>query len=338
MTRDSLPGTLVISLDFELMWGVRDQPFAEAYRRNLIGARAAIPRMLDLFAEFGIHATWATVGFLFFENREELLAALPRAHPSYENAQLSPYGTFDELDESEHDDSVHYGASLVQLIANTPHQEIATHTFSHYYCLEPEQDLDAFRDDLRKAIEAARRFGYRIYSVVFPRNQLDANHLEVCKELGIVAYRGVESSWVYASRKSDDESMFRRGVRLLDSYVNLSGHHAYPRDVVASSTPANVPSSRFLRPYSPALRLLEPLKRRRILNDLTHAASNGLIYHLWWHPHNFGGHLEESLMTLRAILTHFATLRSEMGMTSSTMRALASGYAEDSEPRAAIAT
>src|SRR5262245_13071649 len=58
-------GALVISLDFELHWGVRDKrPVDGSYRENLLGAREAIPRMLDLFEEFGIAATWATVGFL----------------------------------------------------------------------------------------------------------------------------------------------------------------------------------------------------------------------------------------------------------------------------------
>ena len=65
-------GALVISLDFELHWGVRDKRPADGpYRENLLGAREAIPRMLDLFEEFGVAATWATVGFLFAKNRRE---------------------------------------------------------------------------------------------------------------------------------------------------------------------------------------------------------------------------------------------------------------------------
>ena len=48
-----LPGALVLSLDFELHWGVRDhQPAEGPYRANLLGARAVIPRLLDMFQEF----------------------------------------------------------------------------------------------------------------------------------------------------------------------------------------------------------------------------------------------------------------------------------------------
>ncbi len=55
-------GTFVISLDFELHWGVRDHRTVADYRENLLGVRRVVPALLSLFSEFGIHATWATVG------------------------------------------------------------------------------------------------------------------------------------------------------------------------------------------------------------------------------------------------------------------------------------
>src|SRR5690242_8377651 len=85
-------GALVISLDFELHWGVRDWCGPRSpYRANLLGAREAIPRMLDLFAEYDVAATWATVGFLFAESGDELKAMSPVNRPAYRSAKLSPY-------------------------------------------------------------------------------------------------------------------------------------------------------------------------------------------------------------------------------------------------------
>ena len=60
-----MTGQFIISLDFELLWGVRDHADRDSYGQNVTGARAAVPRMLDLFERHGIAATWATVGFLF---------------------------------------------------------------------------------------------------------------------------------------------------------------------------------------------------------------------------------------------------------------------------------
>ena len=110
-----------------------------------------------------------------------------------------------------------------------------------------------------------------------------------------------------------------RGVRLLDAYLNLSGHNCYSQDSVGRRLPLNLPSSRFLRPFSPRLRVLEPLRMRRILSDLTYAARHGLIYHLWWHPHNFGDHTEENLMCLSKILDCYADLKAVYGMESLNM-------------------
>ena len=81
----------MISLDFELHWGIRDKQRLAHCEARLLAARAAIPKMLDLFARHQVAATWATVGFLFFDDKEELLAALPEERPYYANPALSPY-------------------------------------------------------------------------------------------------------------------------------------------------------------------------------------------------------------------------------------------------------
>ncbi len=65
-------GVFVISLDFELYWGMRDIKAIEDYKDNLLGERTIVPTLLKVFGEYGIHATWATVGFMFYENRQEL--------------------------------------------------------------------------------------------------------------------------------------------------------------------------------------------------------------------------------------------------------------------------
>ncbi len=314
-------GTFVVSLDFELEWGVRDRPAAFAYRPNLLGSRQAIPRMLETFREFQIHVTWATVGFLFFETREQLLAALPARRPQYRQARLNPYLALDGLGENEERDPLHYGASLIRQIQAVPGQEIATHTFSHYYCLEPGQTVEDFRDDLRAARAAAQRTACELRSLVFPRNQFSEEYVEACREFGIEAYRGNEDSWLYAARSRSQESRLRRSLRLLDGYFDLTGNHCW--HVAVGKGPVNIPSSRFLRPYSPALRAFEGLRLRRITRALDEAAATGSLFHLWWHPHNFGRHTNENLSFLRRILEHFARLRDAGRMESLNMSEVA---------------
>ena len=52
------------------------------------------------------------------------------------------------------------------------------------------------------------------------------------------------------------------------------------------------------------------------------AAKESRLYHLWWHPHNFGLHPERNLAHLRRILDRFRQLRDDYGMESKSMREL----------------
>jgi hypothetical protein len=88
---DTKAGKFVISLDFELMWGMRDKHTIETYGKNIIGVQKVIPRLLAMFKTYNVRATFAAVGFIFFDNKEELLKYLPERKPKYENENLSPY-------------------------------------------------------------------------------------------------------------------------------------------------------------------------------------------------------------------------------------------------------
>lgn len=318
-------GSFVISLDFELYWGIRDHTDLESCKARLSGTREAIRRLLDLFGERGIHVTWATVGFLFFDDKDELLAHLPPVRPSYRNPRLSPYDTLDQIGQDERSDPYHYGRSLVRRIADYPGQEIGTHTFSHYYCLEDGQTIDAFRADLLAAHAAARALDIELKSLVFPRNQWHADYLEVCAETGIAAVRGNERAWMYRPGTEGAASLPKRAFRLADSYINLSGHQAARPSPVATGV-IDVPSSRFLRPFSSRLSGLEPRRLQRICASMTHAAANGLTYHLWWHPHNFGMQQDDNFKALSIVLDHFRTLAETRGMVSRSMGELIPDY------------
>jgi Polysaccharide deacetylase len=311
------PGTLIISLDFELHWGIRDVKTVAQYRENLLGVRCAVPAMLATFAEYHIHATWATVGFLFFSRRNELLRALPADRPHYDDAHLSPYAEMEAVGQDENEDPFHFGRSLLEQIRSSPAQEIGTHTFSHYYCLEPTESIAAFQADLRAALAAAADFGVVLKSIVFPRNQYDEGHLRICAEMGLKAFRGNPQSWLYRPRVGADQTCSVRAARLIDSYCDLSSHNCYSLAETAVGVPKNLPASRFLRPDT--AKVLTTLQERRIKGDLTYAAQRGLVYHLWWHPHNFGTHLEKNIGMLRRILDHFQGVRERYGMQSKNM-------------------
>ena len=304
-----------ISLDFELFWGVYDTMKSSSYRDSILQGRQSIPMILSLFKNYNIHAPWATVGMLTFENKRELLNYLPTIKPKIHNRNLDPYYHLELVGNNEKEDPYHFGYSILNKILDG--MEIGSHTFSHYNYLELGNSV-AFKSDLESSNEAFRRLNLNTPTIVFCRNQYDETSFNVANECGFNCYRGNESSIFYKPR--DKQNGPCRLFRLIDSYFNLSGDHL--SNVTSNKTGLiNIPSSRFLRLYNS--NYLEDKKLRRIMSSMLEAAKKNQGYHLWWHPHNFGKNLLKNIASLKIILQHFRSLSEEYGMVSLNMKEIA---------------
>jgi hypothetical protein len=67
---------------------------------------------------------------------------------------------------------------------------------------------------------------------------------------------------------------------------------------------------------------MDGLRLRRITNAMTEAAEKKRLFHLWWHPHNFGVNREQNLAFLGKIIAHFRHLRETRDMRSLNMSEL----------------
>jgi len=312
-----LNGIFAISLDFELYWGMRDKSTVYDYEPNLKGVEEAIERMLELFEKYNIHVTWATVGFLFAKDIEELIAAFPKKKPQYYNINLNPYEYIKNSDDL--NNHYHFAPELVKKISNYNNQEIGSHTFSHYYCLENGQTIKDFYSDIEAVVSIAKKNNILIKSLVFPRNQWNNEYLSILKEHGITSYRGNQKGWLFQATKESDEKLTRRALRLIDSYINLSGANSYSLDSIETFKPYDIPASCYLRPVSKIFSKLENIRLKRITNSLKQAAKNGEIFHLWWHPHDFGVNMDDNINFLDALFSSFVKLRESYGITSLNM-------------------
>ena len=312
-------GNFVISLDFELMWGMRDHRSVSDYGDAVLGVRKALPMMLERFEKSGIRTTWATVGLLFAGSRDDVMDHLPKLQPGYANRALSPYDFIaNGLGKDEASDPHHFGKSLVDRILDTEGQELACHTFSHYFCLEPGQTIDEFRADLAAAQSIAAARGVHYKSIVFPRNQWSPEHVAAAGEIGIETFRGDPPGIMYRSRPGEKNTLAVRGLRLADSIVPIAQRNDRAElENVAGLT--DVTASRFLRVSRRLGGFVGELQLRRVLSEMTAAARDGRTYHLWWHPHNFGRHTDANIARLDRILAHFVKLRDTHGMRSATM-------------------
>jgi hypothetical protein len=315
------PGALVISLDLELHWGVRDRTSLDRRERDrLLAAREAAIRIAATLEEFSVHATWATVGFLFARSRESLERFMPSLRPGYTNTRLDPYR--EKIGRNESEDPFHFAPDLIEELAQRPGQEIATHSFSHYFCREAGQTGAEFEADLRSAIAIAEDAGHSIHSYVFPRNQVNPDYLGRLAKWGISSYRAVEESGLNSSGDFHlQQRPWRRLFRLCDNYFDIAGSGTAPWP--SGAPPFRLPASRYLRPYSKLRRGLENLQYQRIAKAMRAAAISGEIFHLWWHPEDFALNGARNFEFLRKVLTFYHLCRDEFGMLSLSMREVA---------------
>lgn len=312
-------GAFVISLDFERYWGVRDVLVeGDGYFANIGNENDVVRELLNVFAENDIAATWATVGFLFAGSFDELREFQPETAPGYSDRRLCPYS--DEFVRDNPQAPYFFAPDLVDLIAATPRQEIASHTFSHFYCMETGQTRESFAGDLRSAVAIAERKKIKMRSMVFPRNQHNPDYNDVLVENGIICFRGNQSSWMYRFDGGIAHTgKVHRGARLADTFLDISGHNSTHWNDVWRDDIANVPASIFLRAVTKPSGFLEDLHFRRICRAMRFAAMNKRIFHLWWHPHNFGSNLAANILFLRRILDFYREMNSGFGMRSLSM-------------------
>jgi len=315
-------GVFTISLDFELIWGTLDLFGPEKFRRACELERSVvIDRLLDLFVEFEVSATWCIVGHLFLD-RCDLKDGLK--HPEI----VRPAHGWHTGDWFDHDPcsnyeaaGIFYGRDLVDKIRDCPApQEIGSHSFSHVIFGDEGCSRATAESELAECVRLAREQGITLRSFAFPRNVV--GHLDVLREYGFACYRGAEPNWY--ERPGFPESL-RRLFRLADVLRVARPPVVLPE--VDGSGLLNIPGSAVYFPMHGMRRYL-PLSLRtgRAMKGLDAAARARRVFHLWFHPTNLPNpedEMEAMFAGLRRILERAAELRERGGLKILPMEALA---------------
>lgn len=298
-------GVFTLSLDLELLWGTLDLFGPEGFRGACeIEHAEVLDRLLDLFVEFDISATWCVIGHLFLD-RCSAVAGVKHpeiVRPALERRRREWFADDPCSDESRA--PLFYGRSLVEKIrrCEVP-QEIGSHSFSHVVFDEPGCSRETAASEIAACVRLAREVGLELRSFVFPRNRVA--HLDVLREHGFICYRGPEPSW-YARPGWPDAA--RRFGHLADVL------RAAPPPVVLPQRSAsglwNVPASMMYFPAHGARRHVPvSLRVRRARRGLAAAERERGVFHLWLHPTNLAHETEAMFCGLRQILAEVRSLR-----------------------------
>jgi hypothetical protein len=313
-----MTGIFTISLDFELHWGVFDKKERDLRTTCYKNTLQLIPQLLKQFEAYEIQVTWATVGGVFAKDRYDWEQLKPSIQPEYTHQKYSAYKWVEQHGLPENLYFAHFAPEIVNDILRYPGQELGTHTFGHYYCLEQQNRHEAFDADLKAARKTALKFNSDPISLVFPRNQFDERSLNTCYNNGIKVVRSNPDNWFWAPISDEKPQLLRKVFRTGDAYLQLGHRTSYPLTAIAikPNQPLQVPASRLLRPWNPKYQLANKLSLQRIVRELKTAAIQKECYHLWWHPENFGDYPEQNLKNLNLILEEYKKWKNKYSMES----------------------
>ncbi len=313
-------GMFTISLDLELAWGTVDvigpEKWSELYRRE---REVVIGRLLDLFIEFDVSATWCILGHLFLDKcapesgrkHPEIVRAHHAWHPEdwFTN---DPCSTVEAA-------PIFYGRDLVKQIRDCRvAQEIGSHSFSHVIFGDAGCSAEAARSELKECVRLAEEMGIEMSSFVFPRNEI--GHLGLLSEFGFTCYRGTEPNWF---ENMSYPHQVRRAMRLLDVLRAAAPPVVLPeRDEKGLW---NIPGSAMYFPAHGLRRHISIGRRtKRAIKGLDAAAAQKKIFHLWFHPTNMADEPDRMFAGLREILEHADSLRQKGELDIRPMKALIS--------------
>lgn len=324
------PGCFVLSFDFELAWGLRrssQTESAESAARYAHVSSTIVSQLLEILERYQLSATWGTVGQLMVRPEDCIDGRFP-----YAPRELAPQYSwfegswFDGIPAYESEAAgAYYAPHAVRAIVDCPvYQELASHTFSHAPLGDPACSADFARWELTTSRTQAAKWGRKLASVIFPRNEV--GHLEVLRELGFRTYRGANSEWYWFGRANQlhRRRSLRYGVWVLRYFDEWSALTPPLLPVRKQTGLWEVPHSMFFPGMRGVSKLITPDQRvRRAVKGLQAAAEEGKVFSLWTHPHNFSTHAEQLLPAWEEICRVAAELRDAGRLHVLTMEQLA---------------
>lgn len=179
---------LVISIDFELLWGAILHPEHEGVRlmANDDGAIARGMPLLRVLEKHAVPATWAVVGHLFLAHCDRK-NGMPHAHMPRFSVGWYSCDPCTNLDAA----PLYYAKDIVEAIVSSPvKHEIGYHSFSHVPFSDCSREVA--RAEIVEGIRLAGESGIALHSFVYPYNKV--GHVDILLENGFKIYRGTNAA------------------------------------------------------------------------------------------------------------------------------------------------
>ncbi len=307
-------GKFVISLDTEIAWGRIEESNKDSYLPLFEKTREVVKRLVDVFDKYEIPATWAMVGRLI-EDSDNLSIFSKMKIEDYYPSLTSKKIYEDSILNNESNSYVLAKEFMDQVMNAKVIHEIGTHSYHHIlFGKIPKSDKYLVEKDVEGAKGILKKYGIDCQSVVFPRNLI--GHLDVFQKNGINCYRGPDKFWFDRMPNA-----IKKPISLLNTFLPISPTVV---DAENKNGMVNIPGSLFFRITHFGIKKNVPFSilEKKAIKGLQQASSQGKIFHLWFHPFNFGYKMDEHFNAFEKVLKEAKRLRDIGKIETQTMKTI----------------
>ncbi|WP_224448525.1 polysaccharide deacetylase family protein [Haloprofundus salilacus] len=301
-------GTITISIEIELAWGVHDLGEYDHLSEGCQQERVYLRKLLDKCDELDIAISFDIVGHLLLD--------------SCDGHECSSYPSqwFTEDPATDHVTNPEFYAPDIadEILSRPTDHELCTHTFSH--ALSNQMDAALISEELARSQRLHERVvGEPTVSLVPPRHHLPpetalkANSIEIVRQA--VQTRGPTPLHRYKELLLGQS--FTRKPRLVDGIVET--YCTYYPSLTAPALPAGQRETHALFKWQP-LRLRQRLHERRLKATVESVGADDSYLHLWCHLYDLSN--EHQWRPLAAFLEALAKYRDDGSVSVETMEQL----------------
>lgn len=286
-------GSLIVSIDVELIWGFNHLLFEPSYREYIEElkkimtqrSRKNMKELVRISEKHKIPFTWAIVGHLALHACSRVDGIPHPDMPRPEGFKLGDWYAYDPCS-NYRDDPLWYAPDIIEtIIGSSLEQDIGCHSFSHINFREASRETA--RAEVRKCREVLHEYGVKPVSFVYPRNIVA--HLDVLREEGFKTYRYKLKRVLPVKRKI--------AYKLADVISPLLGRHKMQNGLVG------IPGT-FL--YQTPRRWEVPLLVAAAKRGIKKVSQSDGIFHIHFHDYLES---DELLRGLDSVLGYAARLR-----------------------------
>jgi len=286
---------LIFSYDYELAWGVWDTLPERYLNENISEANRCAEKIMHAHISFGIKATWAVVGAAIDRNIDwEKIRRVLINNTTSESGLRN----FEKLIEKS--DFNQIPNKNLQTIKDSDLFEFASHTYWHRYvnnCTTADlhNDFELFE---KAASDKAVR------SIVFPRNIVSLESISLASKYNYGCVRVNPNNWLYQTVKKDDmQGKFIKFVRYVDAFFPLQEFLPMRKNSISDQSMLSV-GQYFFRAHCGG-KFRNWLHIKRLILGYRICRMKNVDFHIWSHPHNFGGNPTMAMENLEILLKYF---------------------------------